>query len=68
MTAALCKYRGQLVLMEATKSDGGGGNCPDCGAKEFTERAGWVECDCGFAILAAHHRKIVRQRKVRVRL
>ena len=48
---ALCKYRGMLVIAEFSKcAKGQSGRCPECGATEFHEYAGWVECDCGFAI------------------
>ena len=51
-TTALCKWRGALVLMEITTSPQG--KCPDCGANEFREYQGWLECNCGFAVLKSH--------------
>ena len=54
----LCKFRGMLVLMEVTK--GKEGRCPDCGNTKFTERNGWIECDCGFAINKTNYKEITK--------
>jgi hypothetical protein len=51
---ALCKFRGMLVLAEVSvRVDKSAGSCPECGGKEFRERDGWTECDCGFAYLTS---------------
>ena len=50
----LVKFRGTLAIAEVSvRTDGTNGSCPECGATEFVERAGWTECDCGFAYLSA---------------
>ena len=41
---ALCKMRGQLVIVEVNYVPPGQASCPLCGCKEFREHQGWVEC------------------------
>lgn len=54
---ALCKYKGMLVTMEVSNNKEG--KCPECGATEFHEHGGWVECDCGFAINKKTYEEII---------
>lgn len=55
----LCKYKGMLVIAEVSlRTDGEHGHCPECNATSFYERYGWTECDCGFAYLTAHLKKL----------
>ena len=57
---ALCKFRGMLVMAVFSKcEDGKHGSCPECGSAEFSTHAGWVECDCGFAIDEAAYNRIL---------
>lgn len=55
----LCKFRGMLVIAEVTKREDREGSCPECGSKEFRERYGWLECDCGFAYLKSHIEELI---------
>jgi hypothetical protein len=49
---ALCKIEGMLVIAEFSKcAPGSHGKCPTCGSTEFRKIHGWIECECGFAIL-----------------
>ena len=57
MNTVLCKLRGMLVLMEAKKNENG--KCPDCGSTNFTERNGWIECDCGFSVDKSSYEKLM---------
>ena len=55
----VCKFRGMLVLMEVTLNKKG--KCPDCGDDNFTERNGWIECDCGFAFNKSSYDKLIKE-------
>lgn len=57
-TKVLCKYRGMLVIMQVSKN--ANGRCPECGATEFHEHGGWVECDCGFAVDKTSYEKVIK--------
>ena len=62
MGHVLCKYGGCLVIAEVhPRSDNQPGKCPECGGTEFTELAGWTECDCGFAYLTSDLLKIQKE-------
>lgn len=60
---ALCKYRGMLVIASFTKcSEGQHNRCPECGDNMFNDINGWIECDCGFAILKTDYDRIVNEK------
>jgi hypothetical protein len=55
--AALCQFRGMLVLFAIQPAVDGKGHCPDCGCATFRDGPhGWLECenDCGFSVLKKH--------------
>jgi hypothetical protein len=61
-TIALCKWRGALIIAEFSRcKEGTTGHCPECGAAEFHNHAGWVECDCGFAITKTDYDRIIQE-------
>ena len=57
---ALCKLRGMLVRMEVSKGTSES-RCPECGAKEFTRSAGWISCECGFAISEGSYDRVLSE-------
>ncbi len=63
MSRALCKFRGMLVIAEVRPSRPGSPyrrGCPECHRKEFwREHGGWMECECGFAILTTDYDRVM---------